>query len=214
MLSKLATPSQNSGYNVEDLSTFLANSEFRKLYNRMLSTAKKYNHVSACNWFLNECLSANIVPKTFKISNQPHLKNDQFSARWTEASKAASIGWMKIALENDINKEKELLEDVTSKCNVLRFLAPNERISEDLKQKLGIKGRQFRMEAMNEKKKKFEKLRESLNVTLASDDDQQLDAHKPKTKRKWIKKSKFQRLQRRKKKEKVSVVFNYSRING
>ena len=148
---------------------------------------KKYNHVSACNWFLTKCISANIVPKTFKISNQPHLKNNQFSARWTEASKAASIEWMKIALENDTKKEKELLEDLTSKCNVLRFLAPNERVSEALKQKLGVKGRQFRMEAMHEKNTKFEKLKESLNVTLACDDDQQLKAHKPKTKRKWIK---------------------------
>ena len=67
----------------------------------MLNTAKKYSHLSACNWFLDECISAMIVPKTFRISNQPHLKNDQFSARWTEASKIASIEWMKIALEND-----------------------------------------------------------------------------------------------------------------
>ena len=93
------------------------------------------------------------------------------------------------------------------------FLAPNERVSEALKQKLGVKGRQFRMEAMHEKNTKFEKLKESLNVTLACDDDQQLKAHKPKTKRKWIKKSKFQRIQKRKKKEKVSVVFNYSKTN-
>ena len=65
---------------------------------------------------------------------------------------------MKIALENDKKKEKELLEDLTSQCNVLRFLSPNEKVSEDLKQRLGLKGRQFRFEAMNEKKRKFIKL--------------------------------------------------------
>ena len=109
----------------------------------MLSSAKKYNHLSACNWFLAECISAQIVPKTFKISNQPHLNNEQFSTRWTAASKIASIEWMKIALENDQNKEKDLLEDLTSQCNVLRFLA--QKVIDALKHRLGIKGRQFRV---------------------------------------------------------------------
>ena len=118
---------------------------------------------------------------------------------------------MKIALENDQNKEKDLLEDLTSQCNVLRFLAPNEKVSDALKHRLGIKGRQFRVEALNDKKTKLTKLKESLNVTLASEDGQQSTAHKPK--RKWIKKSKYQRLQKRKKKERVSVVFNYSKVN-
>ena len=44
------------------------------------------------------------------------------------------------------------------------------------------------------------------NVTLVRDDGQQINAPKAK-KRKWIKKSKYQRIQRQKKK-KISVVFN------
>ena len=75
---------------------------------------------------------------------------------------------------------------------------------------------------------KLKKLKDSFNVTLAnedgqgkntsrtnslaSDDEQAKTAHKPKQKRKWIKKSKYQNLQKKKKKEKISVVFNYSRI--
>ena len=51
------------------------------------------------------------------------------------------------------------------------------------------------------------------DITLPSDDDQAKTAHKPKKKRKWIKKSKYQMLQEKKKREKVSVVFNYSKID-
>ena len=49
------------------------------------------------------------------------------------------------------------------------------------------------------------------HVTHASDEDQQIKAPKTK-KRKWIKKSKYQRIQKQKKKQKISVVFNYSKI--
>ena len=85
---------------------------------------------------------------------------------------------------------------------------------------------------MNKKKLKLKDLMESFGVTLAnmddqikeahktnsditlpSDDDQAKTAHKPKKKRKWIKKSKYQMLQEKKKREKVSVVFNYSKID-
>ena len=50
-------------------------------------------------------------------------------------------------------------------------------------------------------------------IPLLIDDDQRSQAHKTKTKRKWIKKTKYQRLQKQKKKQKVSVVFNYSKIS-
>ena len=49
------------------------------------------------------------------------------------------------------------------------------------------------------------------HVTLAQDDDKENKAHKVK-KRKWIKKSKYQRMQKQKKKQRISVVFNYSSI--
>ena len=88
----------------------------------------------------------------------------------------------------------------------------NEKVSDDIKNRVKIKGRQFRIEAMNDKKMKLIKLKESLDVTPVCDDDKVPAAHKPKQKRKWIKKSKYQRLQKRKKKEKTSVVFNYSKV--
>ena len=57
---------------------------------------------------------------------------------------------------------------------------------------------------MNDKKMKLIKLKESLDVTPVGDDDEVPAAHKPKQKRKWMKKSKYQRLQKRKKKEKIT----------
>ena len=47
-------PSQNSGYDCENISTFLSNPVFRKLYNKSLDTVKKYKNIEANNWFLSQ----------------------------------------------------------------------------------------------------------------------------------------------------------------
>ena len=122
------TPSQNSSQNNEDLSNFLSNDDFRKLYNKTLGCNKKYQNAVANNWFLQECIKNEIVPRTFRISNQPHTKSSAFSARWTNASKIASIEWIKITLEEDLKHEKKMLDDLTSSFNVLSILAPNDKI--------------------------------------------------------------------------------------
>ena len=102
-------PSQNSSQNMENLSTFLSNSDFRKLYNKTIGLVKKYQYLCANNWFIQECINKNLVPSTFRISNQPHSKNPSFSSRWTNASKRTSIEWMKITLEEDLKQERKVL---------------------------------------------------------------------------------------------------------
>ena len=77
MWSKVMTPSQDSCQTNQDLSTFLSNKDFRKLYNQMLGINKKFQIATARNWFLEQCIAENVVPKTFRISNQPHARNQQ-----------------------------------------------------------------------------------------------------------------------------------------
>ena len=173
MWSKPMTPSQGSCHTDEDLSTFLSNKEFRKLYNNLLGVTKKYQNSSANNWFLGQCISESVVPKTFRISNQPHARNKEFSARWTSASKSASIEWMKITLKEDQSREIMLLEDVANKFNGLCAFGNNETIFEQLKARVKYKGINFKNEAMDEKKAKFERLvKESSHATSAYDDQQ------------------------------------------
>ena len=62
-------PSQNSRYSCENLSTFLSNKDFRKHYNKSLDTIKKYKNLEANNWFLSQCISEEIVPKSFANKN-------------------------------------------------------------------------------------------------------------------------------------------------
>ena len=115
---------------------------------------------------LDSSISAKIVPKTFKISNQPHSKGDQFSARWTDASKTASLEWIKIVLETNLKKEQELLADITSKCNILCFLTPNEKVSNEVKIRVGQKGYFFRRETRMKRNWNLKNLRTPLMLLL------------------------------------------------
>ena len=106
------------------------------------------------------------------------------------------------------------MDQVTEAYNTLTLLSPNDDIKKELKARFVQKGFTFKQGAMKKKKSKLNWLRISHNkiedsdVTSASDDGQenqaqkiilnkereQNKAHKPK--RKWIKKSKSQRLQK------------------
>ena len=221
-------PSQNSTQNHETLSTFLQNIEFRKLYNQLLTSIRKYKFLEANNWFLSKCLEEKIIPKSFRVKNKAHNSSKEFENRWTDTTNLASLELIKITLEKDSEKEKVQLEEVTSQLNVLIILAPNEQTKDELKFRCKNKADVFKTAAMRNKFKKIKWLSNSSNVTLACSDDEQSETHKthvtlacedgqqikaPKDKkRKWIKKSKYQRIQRQKKKQKISVVFNYSKI--
>ena len=104
------------------------------------------------------------------------------------------------------------MDQVTEAYNTLTLLSPNDDIKKELKARFVQKVFTFKQGAMKKKKSKLNWLRISHNKikdsTSASDDGQenqaqkiilnkereQNKAHKPK--RKWIKKSKSQRLQK------------------
>ena len=130
----------------------------------------------------------------------------------SQAEQHASLELKRIALEKDSTRERTILEEITSQLNVLLILALNPQIKDDLKTRCKTKGNTFRTVAMKTKTNKIEWLKKKTHVTLAKDDDKQNKAHKVK-KRKWIKKSKYQRMQKQKKKQRISVIFNYSSKN-
>ena len=94
-------PSQNPIQNKETLSTFLENLEFRKLYNQLLAKLRKYRFLEANNWFLSKCLEQKIIPTSFKVKNRAQNSTNEILDRWTDATKAASLELIKIALDKD-----------------------------------------------------------------------------------------------------------------
>ena len=100
--------------------------------------------------------------------------------------------------------------------NLLAVLS-TEAIRDELKDRLKMKGNIFKQSAESEKRVKLEKLRKKLEDKTDENEteigkDVTKNETKIKTPRKWIKKSKYKRIQKKLKKQKVSVVFNYSSI--
>ena len=102
-MKPLQVPSQDSSRNGETLSTFLWNKGFRKLYNKLLETVRKYRFLEANNWFLMKCLEEELIPKSFLVKNKVHNNSkdvtlaredekqykahNNFEDRWTTTTK-------------------------------------------------------------------------------------------------------------------------------
>ena len=83
----------------------------KKLYNNLISIAKKEANALANILFLRNSLKEDLIPKTYRSTNKKHLKVD---IRKIDAAKATSIIWMKIDIEEEearFNKLKEEIED-------------------------------------------------------------------------------------------------------
>ena len=65
---------QNPSQSDDKLFEFLSNEEYRKKYNQLLGQTRTFQNLCANNSFLSKCLEEKLVPKSFRISNQPHNK--------------------------------------------------------------------------------------------------------------------------------------------
>ena len=105
-----SAPSESSRQNIEDLSTFLSNSDHRKMYNKCLNFTKKYQNLCARNWFLEKCISENLIPNDFKIRKKTN-----------DSTIKASVEWIRIAIKDNLEEEKELLDNITELFNPIQF---------------------------------------------------------------------------------------------
>ena len=81
----------------------------------------------------------------------------QILDRRTDATKAASLELIKIAIDKDTAKEKEFVEEVTSQLIVLFILAPNQPVRDGLKFRCTHKSHVFKAAAYRNKTKKMVK---------------------------------------------------------
>ena len=194
------------------LNSFLANSDYRKLYCQHLGELKRWKYCEANNWFLRECVERKVIPQSFLTKTTAKSQDPEYLKAYEERNEAFALNEIAEALEKDKKKEEELLNALLVTHNKLRENIPRESIANELEERLKKKAAVFRQEAQKkyEKKLKFlqAKTKETSKDTLASDDQKQQAAPK---KRKWVKKSKYKRQQKKKRKAKISVVFNYSK---
>ena len=139
------------------LSTFFSNPDFRKLYNKLLDTAKQWKNMEALIWFLGQCLTHKVVPESSvpKTSKPPKSSPKSVLENWSKTNFQLSLDLIEIAHSGEKKREKELREKVMSKYNILYNLTPNDYVKGELEARFVLKCQTFQDIAMNMRIKKL-----------------------------------------------------------
>ena len=82
---------------------------FRKTYFKILEKYKEFYKKTSTTNFLQNCLDKKVIPKTFKIKNQP-LPNSssKHEKNWIENSQQTSFRWIESALIETRTQSKKI----------------------------------------------------------------------------------------------------------
>ena len=197
-MSPVQDPSESSP--VEDqIYDLLKDKNLRNMYRICLNACREFHHSDAKAWFIQKLMDTKIIPSFYKI------KNSSIDPKASEAASLTSMG-----RDLEIAKAQALVhgDTMTSHYNELVVLTP-VHLREHLLTKIKNRGLGFQSKFKSEKLKRFEHL-------SAPPKPQKPYVHKKESskKRKWVKKSAYQRMTRKIKKTKISVVYNYSSITS
>merc|ERR1712079_539390 len=125
VLKNPCDPSQDSDHN--NLFSFLNNKDFRKLYNQLIKSAEKYAKCHAKVWFLQQCREHKLIPKTLRISNKPTDEN--LAPEWNSVTQSTCLEWLRLALEKEEIREKELIAEMVERHDTIALLANDETVT-------------------------------------------------------------------------------------
>ena len=117
------------------------------------------------------------------------------------------MAWFGMVLVEEKERENKCKEDLSNRLNILWTMCPTETVKDQLMTRLQTKGYDFKIREHLKKEIKLKNLK----------CDPKKDFKPPplksnKAKRKYLKKTKYNREKRKKKREHQTVVFNYSDI--
>ena len=97
-----------------------------------MSLTRKFHSVNSKKVFLQDCLRTDSIPKSFEISNLPQNHSSRFVAKRSHTKKQTSKQLIKIAVNQEMKSEKEILSKTEKLRDELFLLNPEESISERL----------------------------------------------------------------------------------
>ena len=193
---RLPAPSESSCQD-NGLYELLKDENIRKLYNKIINSCRKYHQSMAKTWFLQMLIENKIIPSYFKVKNKSHDNT-------TEAATKTSIEWMNVSLKESESADATILQEMADHYNHMLLFTP-EHLKEELWSKVQHRGLGFQKHYREEKFKRFQKLKDPPKT-------QNKPHQKPKQRRKWVSKSKYQRITRKLKKQNISIIYNYSSL--
>lgn len=104
----------------DKVQALLKDNGFRKLFLQTLDLCKKYYSKNATHDFLQNCVTSEIIPKTFMVKNNlaDNLSQDQ-KTKWIENSKAASLEILKLSVSELSSLKSDIYGKYRSSLNYL-----------------------------------------------------------------------------------------------
>ena len=181
----------------------------RKTYNKTLDLGKSYQRKFVNIAFLKSCIENDVVPNSFRISNQPQSQSQKFCKRWTSAAKQASLAWIKMTISEEEEIAKEIFENYRKSLNLFGRLIP-EDLHEFCAKKFEEKNDNLKKNIEKDKLRKLAHLKEKFGTGENSELRQNMERRN--RSRRFVKKSVWTRRQRKFRNRGVKLYFNYSKI--
>ena len=184
---------------------------FKTRFSTIMKSTRKYYQTYGTASFLEQCLTADYIPKTFRIKNLPRPDLSlSHQEKWTEGAKQASKTWMLSSIQDLRNKQENILAEISNvKSELLLELIEEEKIEVE---KYYIDKCQFLHN--REKKLRENKFKHIKEVAGEKQDRPNQDIQRTKKKNRPGKRTRQKMRQNKKelKRKPISVVFNYSSI--
>ena len=149
-------PSSGSKGFTSHLYNFLANPDYRKLYNKFLDKTKQLKNLEANNWFLKQCLELKVIPQSFKAKQKAKdSKSDHFKQEFSKTLEKQSLELIQSTLTEDTKLVTTVAEDLTKQFNIIVNLTDSRDTYEEFRNITIIRGQTFHQHAMKQKTKKL-----------------------------------------------------------
>lgn len=200
----------DSQTNDNSIHIIFPNQETKQKYFEIKRKIKLVNNLNSTTKFLNNCISANIIPKSFRINVKTNIQNSpQFEQSWQNSKNKSSKKLINLAIKENKKKLLKINSDlVTSKQELLNSLSLINKVKvnkflDDFSQKINATSEKNKL-------KKFNFLR----AGASHDRPPHLNSSNKSKNRpgKRCRERKRQQLINQKKQQ-ISTVYNFSSVN-
>ena len=222
MASSTEAPTETPSHIIEEQTyTILKAKNVRDQFNNTISCYKALNNTRTTVEFLQHCLKSKIIPPTFVIKNSFYNNTDQNETKIKNLLYQTSTTLIKITIDSLKTKEHSQFKRHLDELHILLNLIQKEEDRDKILDKCSLMETKFREQSTEKSIQRLKWLKQSHRTTEPPDHrispninkndtpTNTNDKHKRKHRR-FIKRTKWQNIQKKKTSEQITAIYNYS----
>ena len=200
-----------------DLKNIFNNSFLRNRIFKLSNICREVEKIKSRIWFLQTCVTENIIPATFIIRNKA-MKNgsENHKQTWTNGAKQASLAWIRSSIDDLHIKENNIQDHFLKTKSEFVQTLDNVNHRRAIETYFMSKQNNFTRKFSSEKNMKLNFLKNKQapsEQTHSLEDEVLIPKSRKKNRRGSQRRAKYRkRMNKEKSKTPISVVFNYSNI--